>query len=227
MTRTGLTRDMESKECRSDSVSVPARRQITPRMRTAVVAWLLDKCLWMSLQFTTFVATVTYLDKFLRCADVPFQQLQMYCATALFLASKMDELFPLQSTVLVHVCNNSFTEEELLAAEQEMIRVLDFRLFYPFVRMRGNSTRLAIALYLVRRSAHGVHKARARRIISSVARRLANNASTLSTRRGQPWPSVFVEQLYDASLEMGRARVWYQSCLNQNAFSWTSVFMHP
>jgi hypothetical protein len=193
-------------------------------MRTMVVAWLLDTCLCASLQFTTFVAAVTHLDKYLRRADVPSHHLQRYGAAALLLASKMNEMFPVQSRALVDACNDCFTEEELHVAEQEMVQALDFCLFHPFVRMRESSTRLAIALYLVRRSSHGIHKARARRIISSLAKCVSRNAPTRSTRRGQQWSSVFTEQLFDASLNMDRAREWYQACLHQNASSFECVY---
>lgn len=173
------------------------------------MAWLLDATLDMKLHRMTFVAAVVFTDRYLEKEAVEFSKLQLCAATALLLASKVEEcnmFVPLE--YLQFACASKYSRRDFVEFEMRMVRALDFKLFFPFV-CGGDSpfTQIALALYLFRRHSRNLNSSKTWKVVQCIESRLRSGASrAVATRRGPPWwCAEFVGQLLDPQLETAQA----------------------
>lgn len=57
--------------------------------------------------------------------------LQLVGVTALFIASKYEELYPPSMDDFVYITDNTYTKQEILAMEMKIMRTLDYNLSRP------------------------------------------------------------------------------------------------
>ena len=67
-------------------------------------------------------------DRYLQERVTAKDQLQLVGATAMFIASKFEEIYPCQSLDLVHMCDNIYTIRQLLNMEAQMLTALEYRI---------------------------------------------------------------------------------------------------
>ena len=58
-------------------------------------------------------------------------ELQLVGVTALFLASKYEEIYPPQVADIVSICDNAFSDEEIIQMEVKMLRALKYKITIP------------------------------------------------------------------------------------------------
>jgi G2/mitotic-specific cyclin 1/2 len=79
---------------------------------------------------TLFLA-VNIVDRFLSCKVVQLDRLQLVGITAMFIASKYEEVMSPHVSNFVHVADEGFKDSEILSAERFILTTLDYDLSYP------------------------------------------------------------------------------------------------
>ena len=100
------------------------------RMRGVLIDWLLEVHARFHLLPETFYLTVNIIDRFLSQKVVQLERLQLVGVTAMFIASKYEEVLSPHIQNFVHVADDGFTEAEILSAERYMLATLDYDLSF-------------------------------------------------------------------------------------------------
>ncbi len=87
---------------------------IDERMRSTLIDWLVDVHLEFKLVPETLYLTINIIDRYLAKAQVKRAKLQLLGITALFIASKYEEIYPPElKKDFVYICDNAYTEYEV------------------------------------------------------------------------------------------------------------------
>ena len=101
------------------------------KMRGILVDWLLEVHTRFRLLPETLFLTVNIIDRFLSSKVVQLDRLQLVGVTAMFIASKYEEVLSPHVQNFVHVADEGFKEHEILSAERFVLSALDYDLSYP------------------------------------------------------------------------------------------------
>ena len=88
---------------------------------------------WYSLFDATETLYLTFnlIDRFLERVQVSRSKLQLVGVTCLLLASKYEEIYPVEVRDVVYVTDKAYTKQQILRMEGVVIRSLEFRLTVP------------------------------------------------------------------------------------------------
>ncbi|CAD8136035.1 unnamed protein product [Paramecium octaurelia] len=90
---------------------------------------VLDVHFKFKLDTETLFLTISIIDRVLEIHQISKSKFQLYGVTALFIASKYEEVYSVPHVKdLVYVCDNAYTKEEILATEGKIISLLGFDL---------------------------------------------------------------------------------------------------
>jgi hypothetical protein len=116
----------------------PRQPHLNEAMRQLVVDWMFDVFHKFRLMDETLFLAVHLLDRY--CAvgpPCPRKKYQLWCCTAMFVASKFEEIYVPEPSDFVMISDCCFTREDLLCKEAELVEALDWRLWvvtpYRFV----------------------------------------------------------------------------------------------
>ena len=101
------------------------------KMRGILVDWLLEVHTRFRLLPETLFLAVNIIDRFLSCKVVQLDRLQLVGVTAMFIASKYEEVLSPHVQNFRNVADDGFTENEILSAERFILAALDYDLSYP------------------------------------------------------------------------------------------------
>lgn len=101
------------------------------KMRGILVDWLLEVHTRFRLLPETLFLSVNIIDRFLSSKVVQLDRLQLVGVTAMFVASKYEEVLSPHITNFRSVADDGFTENEILQAEKFVLQALDYDLSYP------------------------------------------------------------------------------------------------
>jgi len=101
------------------------------KMRGILVDWLLEVHTRFRLLPETLFLAVNIIDRFLSRKVVQLDRLQLVGVTAMFIASKYEEVLSPHVQNFRHVADDGFTEAEILSAERFVLAALDYDLSYP------------------------------------------------------------------------------------------------
>jgi G2/mitotic-specific cyclin 1/2 len=101
------------------------------KMRGILVDWLLEVHTRFRLLPETLFLAVNIIDRFLSTKIVQLDRLQLVGVTAMFIASKYEEVLSPHVQNFRHVADDGFTEEEILSAERFVLAALNYDLSYP------------------------------------------------------------------------------------------------
>ncbi|KAI9782693.1 MAG: G2/mitotic-specific cyclin [Geoglossum umbratile] len=101
------------------------------KMRGILIDWLVEVHTRFHLLPETLFLTVNIIDRFLSTKVVQLSRLQLVGVTAMFIASKYEEVLSPHITNFRHVADDGFTEQEILAAERFVLSALNYDLSYP------------------------------------------------------------------------------------------------
>jgi len=109
------------------------RRQedLTDNMRVILVDWLAEVSGEYNITEQTHHLAVNYTDRFLSKIRVKRAKLQLVGVTALYIAAKLEEIYPPDLNEFVYVTDDTYTKSQVLKMEQLMMKTLDFRLQPP------------------------------------------------------------------------------------------------
>lgn len=101
------------------------------KMRGILVDWLIEVHTRFRLLPETLFLAINIVDRFLSSKVVPLDKLQLVGITAMFIASKYEEVLSPHVGNFVHVADDGFTVEEVLSAERYTLSTLKYDLSYP------------------------------------------------------------------------------------------------
>ncbi|XP_050540257.1 G1/S-specific cyclin-E1 [Daktulosphaira vitifoliae] len=102
---------------------------IMPRMRAILLDWLIEVSSVYKLHRETYYLAMDYLDRYLSNSDsIPKQKLQLIGITCLFMAAKMEEIYPPKLAEFAYVTDGACTDSDLLDMEKILLMNLHFRL---------------------------------------------------------------------------------------------------
>jgi len=101
------------------------------KLRGILVDWLLEVHTRFRLLPETLFLAVNIIDRFLSTKVVQMDRLQLVGVTAMFIASKYEEVLSPHVQNFRHVADDAFTEEEILSAERFVLAALNYDLSYP------------------------------------------------------------------------------------------------
>uniref|UniRef100_A0AAG5DG57 Cyclin N-terminal domain-containing protein n=1 Tax=Anopheles atroparvus TaxID=41427 RepID=A0AAG5DG57_ANOAO len=107
-------------------------KEITLKMRTILIDWINEVHHQFKLDIDTYHMTVSLIDRYLqKVKTVPKKKLQLVGVTAMFIASKYEELFPPEIHDFVFITDDTYQKQQILEMEKEIVKQLDFNLGKP------------------------------------------------------------------------------------------------
>jgi len=105
----------------------------TGKMRTVLLDWLVDVQQQFKLLQETLYLTVSIIDRFMSTdgKDIKRNLLQLVGVTAMFLASKMEEIYAPELADFVYITDNAYTPTQVRAMEMRIVKALDYRFGDP------------------------------------------------------------------------------------------------
>lgn len=100
-------------------------------LRGVLVDWLIEVHTRFHLLPETIFLAINIIDRFLSARVVELEKLQLVGITAMFIASKYEEVLSPHVQNFKHVADDGFTEEEILKAERFVLAALNYDLSYP------------------------------------------------------------------------------------------------
>jgi G2/mitotic-specific cyclin-B, other len=100
--------------------------EINFNMRGILVDWIVEVHLKYTLLPETLYLAVNLIDRFLSLKNVSKSKLQLLGVTALFVASKYEEIYPPDADDFINVTANSYSREDLFKMEKLLLITLEF-----------------------------------------------------------------------------------------------------
>ena len=100
-------------------------------MRSVLIDWLIQVHLKFHLLQETLYLCVQIIDAYLQLVDVPKMQLQLVGVTAMFVASKYEEMYVPAIDDFVYMTDNTYTKSDIRQMEISILRTLDFMIGKP------------------------------------------------------------------------------------------------
>ena len=107
------------------------QKELQWKMRSILVDWLVEVHHKFRLLPETLYMTINLIDRFLSVRVVSLVKLQLVGVTAMFVASKYEEVIAPSIQNFLYMADGGYTDEEILKAERYLLQVLDFSLQYP------------------------------------------------------------------------------------------------
>lgn len=104
---------------------------VTSKMRSVLIDWLIQVHLKFHLLQETLYLCVQIIDAYLQLVDVPKMQLQLVGVTAMFVASKYEEMYVPAIDDFVYMTDNTYTKSDIRQMEISILRTLDFMIGKP------------------------------------------------------------------------------------------------
>lgn len=101
---------------------------ILPKMRAILLDWLIEVCEVYKLHRETFHLAMDYLDRYLsRTRATCKTQLQLIGITCLFIAAKMEEIYPPKIAEFAYVTDGACDEADIQMQELGILQVLEWK----------------------------------------------------------------------------------------------------
>ena len=104
---------------------------VNEKMRAILIDWLVEVHLKFKLMVETLYLTVNLIDRFLEKEPITRNKLQLVGVTAMFLASKYEEIYAPECRDFVYISDKAYTREQILQMEGLMLSKLNFQLTTP------------------------------------------------------------------------------------------------
>ncbi|CAG0913323.1 unnamed protein product [Notodromas monacha] len=101
---------------------------LAPHMRSMLVDWLVEVAIEYKLSDACLFMAVSYIDRFLSYNKIFRSKLQLLGTTAMFIAAKVEEIYPPESEEFVFITDNTYSKEQLLKMETFILIALDYRM---------------------------------------------------------------------------------------------------
>ncbi|XP_037040213.1 G1/S-specific cyclin-E [Bradysia coprophila] len=135
----GESKDIWKLMCRKDEMASLERNPdmlayhpgLQSRMRAILLDWLIEVCDVYKLHRETYYLAVDYLDRFLSAKNesskTPKTRLQLIGITCLFVAAKVEEIYPPKIGEFAYVTDGACEEEDIIYQEQILLSTLGWK----------------------------------------------------------------------------------------------------
>ncbi|XP_011629119.1 cyclin-A3-1 isoform X2 [Amborella trichopoda] len=110
------------------------QNDITANMRGILVDWLVEVAEEYKLISDTLYLTISYIDRFLSSNAIKRQRLQLLGVSCMLIASKYEEISPPHVEDFCYITDNSYTKEEVVQMEREILKFLNFEMSSPTIK---------------------------------------------------------------------------------------------
>ena len=124
------------KEC--DGMNLPldgymtlVQNDISERMRSILLDWLIEVHLKFKLLPETLHLTINIIDRYLSKKAINRKYLQLLGVAAMFIACKYEEIYPPEMENFIYMTDNAYNKEQMLKMEYDILTVLDFNITQP------------------------------------------------------------------------------------------------
>ncbi|KAI4468264.1 cyclin [Holotrichia oblita] len=108
------------------------KHKSTPHMRTVLVNWLVEVHVNFKLLLETLHLTVAIIDRYLQSnKQISGNTLQLVGTAAMWISGKYEDIYILDISDLVYICDNTFSKKQFLEMECDILKKLDFNLGRP------------------------------------------------------------------------------------------------
>nr|CAD7263788.1 unnamed protein product [Timema shepardi] len=123
--------------CQKDEISLCERDEdmferhpyLQARMRSILLDWLIEVCEVYKLHRETYHLTMDFIDRYLsKMRNIPKQHLQLIGITCLFIAAKVEEIYPPKIAEFAYVTDGACTEAEIMDMEIIILKSLNWKL---------------------------------------------------------------------------------------------------
>lgn len=104
---------------------------VNEKMRAILIDWLIEVHLKFKLVPETMYVTVNLIDRFLSKKSIQRNKLQLVGVTAMFIASKYEEIYAPEVRDFVYISDKAYSREEILKMEANMLGMLNFNVTAP------------------------------------------------------------------------------------------------
>lgn len=122
--------------------------KINVRMFSVLIDWLIDVVVKYQLTKETYFQAVYIIKNCLQSnefRDLPNEKLQLVGVTALYIASKNEEIYPPGISDFVYIADKAFTKAELIEMEMNVLKSIQFKVNYAlpilFIRYFSKANR--------------------------------------------------------------------------------------
>jgi hypothetical protein len=113
---------------RPDLIEAVQRDGMRPVWRSKVASWLLEFEEEFDITQDTIAAAVNYMDRYLSQVSTKRSLLQLLAISAILVASKLHEAFPLRVSELRELADGTYQESDIKLMELELLRVIQWQL---------------------------------------------------------------------------------------------------
>ncbi|CAK9811737.1 G2/mitotic-specific cyclin-B [Anthophora plagiata] len=107
-------------------------QEVTPKMRSVLIDWLVEVHQQFHLMQETLYLTVAIIDRFLQTFhSIDRKRLQLVGVTAMFIASKYEEMYSPDINDFVYITDNAYSKVEILQMEMLIVKTLDYSFGRP------------------------------------------------------------------------------------------------
>ena len=98
--------------------------EVLPKMRAVLIDWINDVHLQYRFMQETFHMAVSIIDRYLQASTrTTRKNLQLVGITALFIASKYEELYPPEVKDFVYITDDTYNRNQVLDMEKHILKV--------------------------------------------------------------------------------------------------------
>ncbi|NXT90125.1 CCNB1 protein, partial [Anhinga rufa] len=108
-----------------------ASQEIDGNMRAVLMDWLVQVQMKFELHQETLYMSVAITDRYLQDNAVSKRMLQLVGVTALFIASKYEEVYPPRIAEFVYMTDSTYTKVQICWMEKKILQALNFCLGHP------------------------------------------------------------------------------------------------
>ncbi|KAJ1266026.1 hypothetical protein BS78_08G119400 [Paspalum vaginatum] len=118
---------------RSDYIGA-VQADVTANMRAILVDWLVEVAEEYKLVADTLYLAISYVDRFLSANALRRDRLQLLGVASMLIAAKYEEISPPHAEDFCYITDNTYTRQELLQMESDILKLLDFELGNPTIK---------------------------------------------------------------------------------------------
>ncbi|PON54230.1 Cyclin [Parasponia andersonii] len=126
--------EVEKKRRPSPDYLEKVQKDVSANMRGVLVDWLVEVAEEYKLGSDTLFLSISYIDRFLSMNPMTRQRLQLLGVSSMLIASKYEEISPPHVEDFCYITDNTYTKEEVVKMEADILKSLKFEMGNPTIR---------------------------------------------------------------------------------------------
>ncbi|XP_061364833.1 G2/mitotic-specific cyclin S13-7-like [Gastrolobium bilobum] len=108
-----------------------SQHEITEKMRSIIVDWLVEVHMRFELMPETLYLTINIIDRYLSLTVVPKNQLQLVGISSMLIACKYEKICTPRVNDFISISDNAYTKNQIISMETEILEKLEWYLTVP------------------------------------------------------------------------------------------------